>query len=267
MTKNTATDSQAPDFSDTCKSACADYLKYLNTLLVPVYEDLRSNSDSRTLKLHQVIGANLCAAHAIDYIIAIRQAIGIKEGRGALLKFFDTEYAVAGTRIQGGKMTLVDAVNNAMKHIRIEPKRYKDLIQQYGQVSFECLVEDGGRILCFLDGFRFDYVRVVLLPVLKALCELHFEDEEEVAEFARGGIKDVACGAYCGDDDDDPIDALVNACNPTCINCEEGEEDCLCAEYIFAGEAGEFEARFTTSAELDNLFYAVSGAYRRDRLI
>lgn len=267
MTDSIATDSQILDLSETCRSACADYLKYLNTLLVPVFDELRSNSDGRTLKLHQVIGANLCAAHAIDYIIAIRQTIGIKERRGDLLRCFDTKYAIAGPRIQGGKMTLVDAVNNAMKHIRIEPKRYKDLIQQYGQVSFECLVEDDGRILCLLDGFRFDYVRVVLLPVLEALCAWHFEDEEKVAGFARGSIKDINVGAYVGDDDGDPIDALINACNPTCLNCDEGEEDCKCAEYIFAGETGEFEARFAATAELDTLFSAVSGAYRRDRLI
>lgn len=266
MTKSTATDSQDFNLSEACRSACADYLRYLDTLLVPVFEELRNDSDGRTLKLHQVIGANLCAAHAIDYIIAIRQTLGIKEARGALLRCFDSEYAIGGTRIQGGKMTLVDAVNNAMKHIRIEPKRYKDLIQQYGQVSFECLVEDDGRILCLLDGFRFDYVRVVLLPVLEALCAWHFEEEEEVAEFARGDMDDIAFGV-CTGDDDDPIDALINTCNPTCINCDEGEEDCQCAEYIFAGETGEFEARFAITAELDTLLSAVSGAYRRDRLI
>lgn len=267
MSKSTATDSMDHELSETCRGACADYLKYLDTLLLPVFEELRSNSDSRSLKLHHVIGANLCAAHAIDYIIAIRRALGLKEGRGALIQVFDAEYAVAGARIQGGKMTLVDAINNAMKHIRIEPKRYEDLIRQYGQVSFECLVEDDGRILCLLDGFRFDYVRVVLLPVLEALCAWHFEDEEAVAEFARGGMEDMDFGAHSGIDDDDPIDALINACNPTCISCGESENDCQCAEYVFAGETGEFEARFATSAELDTLFYAVSGAYRRDRLV
>lgn len=267
MTKSYSTDSLDHELSETCRSACADYLKYLDTLLVPVFKELRSTSDKRNLKLHQVIGANLCAADAIDYIIAIRQALGMKEPRGALLKVFDTEYAIAGSRIKEGKMPLVDAVNNAMKHIRIEPKRYKSLIQQYGQVSFECLVEHEGRILCLLDGFRFDYVRVVLLPVLEALCAWHFEGEEEVAEFARGGMNDMDFGVYSGDDDDDPIDALINACNPTCINCDESEEDCHCAEYVFSGEKGEFEARFATSTELDSLLSAVSGAYRRDRLI
>lgn len=267
MTKSTWTDSPDHKLSEMCRSACADYLKYLDTLLVPVFEELKSTSDKRSLKLHQVIGANLCAAHAIDYIIAIRQTLDMKETRGALLPVFDTEYAVAGGRIKGGKMTLVDAVNNAMKHIRIEPKRYKSLIQQYGQISFECLVEHEGRILCLLDGFRFDYVRVVLLPVLEALCAWRFEGEEDVAEFARGGMEDMDFGVYSGDDDDDPIDALINACNPTCINCDEGEADCRCAEYVFAGEKGEFEARFATSAELDTLLSAVSGAYRRDRLI
>ncbi|MDP9509892.1 hypothetical protein Q7O56_12635 [Pseudomonas protegens] len=139
MSKSTATDSLDHEFSETCRSTCADYLKYLDTLLLPVFEELRSHSDSRSLRLHQVIGANLCAAHAIDYIIAIRRALGLKGGRGALIQVFDAEYAVAGARIQGGKMTLVDAVNNAMKHIRVEPKRYEDLIQQYGQVQLRML--------------------------------------------------------------------------------------------------------------------------------
>lgn len=267
MTKSTESGSQDLAISEGYRSACADYLKYLDTFLIPAQEELRTSSDVRTLKLHQVIGANLCAAHAVDYIIAIRKKIGLCTPRGALVQSFDTEFAVTGARIQGGKMALVDAVNNAMKHIRIEPTRYQDLIQKYGQVSFECLVEDEGRILCLLDGFRFDYVRVVLLPVLQALCAWHFEDEEEVAEFARGGMEDIAHAAYSDLDDDDPIDALINACNPPCINCNEGEEDCQCAEYIFAGEAGEFEARFATSAELDTLLSKVSGAYRRDRLI
>lgn len=267
MTKSTTTDTQHLELSETCRSACADYLRYLDTLLIPAFEELRSDSDGRSLRLHQVIGANLCAAHAIDYIIAIRQALGIEEGRGALLQRFDTEYAIAGARIQGGKMKLVDAINNAMKHIRIEPKRYQDLIKQYGQVSFECLVEDEGRILCLLDGFRFDYVRVVLLPVLEALCTWHFEDEKEVAEFAQGGMEEMGFVAHTGDEDDDPIDAMINACNPTCISCDEGEEDCQCAEYVFAGETGEFEARFATTVELDTHLSAISGAYRRDRLI
>lgn len=106
----------------------------------------------------------------------------------------------------------------------------------------------------------------MLLPVLEALCTWHFEDEEAVAEFARGGMEDMDLGVHSGIDDD-PIDALINACNPTCINCGEGEDDCQCAEYVFAGETGEFEARFATSAELDTFLYAVSGAYRRDRLV
>jgi hypothetical protein len=93
-----------------------------------------------------------------------------------------------------------------------------------------------------------------------------FENEVDVLEFAKGGFvfESGGCSVY---HDDDPIDALIEAVNPTCLNCDESEEDCLCAEYVFDGHAGEFEARFTSSAELDNLFSEVSGAYRRDRLV
>ena len=266
MTKNTQTDAPELPISEPCRNACSDYLKYLDTILTPVLEELKSDSDNRALTLHQVIGANLCAAHAVDYIVAIRQTIGLNQSRGILVPIFDEEYGVCGARIHGGKMALVDAVNNAMKHIRINPKRYQTLVQKYGQVSFECLVEADGRILCLLDGFRFDYVRVVLIPVLQALCSWAFQDEEDVVEFARGGMGEMDGGAAYSLDDD-PVDALIDACNPLCSNCDEDEEECQCAEFMFDGQAGEFEARFATNAELDSLLSAVSSAYRRDRLV
>ena len=267
MTKKTETGTLESHISKQCKSACADYLKYLDTILTPLLNQLKSDSDSRSLTLHQVIGANLCAAHSVDYIVAIRKTIGMNQPRGMLVAIFDQEFGIFGSRISGGKMALVDAVNNAMKHIRIDPDRYRTLVQKYGQVSFECLVEVDGRILCLLDGFRFDFVRVVLIPVLQALCSWAFQDEEEVTEFARGGMKGIECGTAYSPADYDPIEALIDACNPLCSNCDEGREECQCAEYMFDGQAGEFEARFVTNAELDSLISAVSGAYRRYRLV
>lgn len=252
--------------SEVCRSACADYLKYLESILEPALTELEETTRARRLTLHQVIGANLCVAHAVDYIQAIRAADGIKEKRSELITKFDAEFSIDGTRIQGGKMTLVDAVNNAMKHIRINPNRYEDLVQKYGQLSFECLVAYEGRVLCILDGFRFDYVRAVLLPAFRALRGWQFDDEVDVLEFARGGLV-FDSGGWCACEEDDPIDAIIDAVNPTCLNCDESEDECVCAEYVFDGRAGEFEARFTSSAELDTLFSEVSGAYRRDRLI
>ncbi|WP_127837605.1 hypothetical protein [Burkholderia gladioli] len=253
--------------SDHCRSACADYLKYLRTILSPALKELKQDSDNRSLVLHRVIGGNLCAAHAADYIFAIRKTVGLNEKRGKLIEIFDKEFGISGARIQGGKMALVDAVNNAMKHIRIDPTRYKILVQKYGQVSFKCLVEDGGRILCLLDGFRFDYVRVVLMPVLQALCRWTSEDEEGIAELSLGGTEKIELSETDKLDYDDSIDALIDACNPRCSNCDEHEEECQCAEYIFDGQIGHFETRFSTDIEIDSLLFAVSGAYRRDRLI
>jgi Rad3-related DNA helicase len=145
---------EAHQLSETCRSACADYLKYLESILEPALTELEEDDRQRRLTLHQVIGANLCVAHAVDYIQAIRAADGIKEKRTELIAKFDAEFSIDGARIQNGKMTLIDAVNNAMKHVRINPNRYEDLVQKYGQVSFECLVAVEGRILCILDGVR-----------------------------------------------------------------------------------------------------------------
>ncbi|WP_419735641.1 hypothetical protein [Pseudomonas sp. COR18] len=258
------TDEQS--LSKACESACCDYLKYLKSILEPALKQLEKDSEARTLSLHQVIGANLFAAHAIDYLHAIRMADGLAEKRYQLVLSFDSKFAVAGSRIKDGKMSLIDAVNNAMKHIRIDPKRYADLIQEYGPISFECLVAADGKVLCLLDGFRFDYVRVALLPVLRALCGWQFENEWDVLEFARGGFELVEDEGSFFAEYDDPIDALIEVCTPTCINCDEYEEECQCAEYIFNGEASTYEGRFASSAKLDSLLYPVSGAYRRDRL-
>lgn len=251
--------------TEALRSACGDYLRYLDSILEPALDDLESATAARTLKLHQVIGANLCAAHAVDYIHAIRTADGIKGSRTSLVKTFDSEYGILGAHIDEGKMPLIDAINNAMKHIRIDPKRYADLVRQYGPVSFECLVEDEGRVLCLLDGYRFDYVRVVLIQALRALKGWSFEDEEDVLEFARGGMV-IIDGGSASYDDDDPIEGLIEACNPPCQSCNEYEDDCLCAEYMFDGKTGQFEPRFATTGELDALLSAASGAYRRDRL-
>jgi hypothetical protein len=131
--------------------------------------------------------------------------------------------------------------------------------------STQSLFEQDGRVLCLLDGYRFDYVRVVLEPAGKALTEWDFEDDEEIRQFARGEIvvehysaEDALMGS---DDPVDAIDQIIVACNPRCLHCDEGESDCVCAEYVFAGEKGEFEPMFRTDFDFDTVMSRISGAY------
>ena len=81
-----------------------------------------------------------------------------------------------------------------------------------------------------MEGYRFDYVRVVLFPAYRALANWDFETTADVLEFARGEFN---IDGWSADDDlmasNDPADAIdqmIAACNPHCLHCDEGEDDC-----------------------------------------
>jgi hypothetical protein len=166
------------------EQACKDYGRYIRAIFEPAMVRLKANINAGHVELHQVFGANLFVAHAVDYIQAIRNADGIKESRTDLVRKFDQTFSVNGARFSNRKFELIDAINNALKHIRLDPKRYRQLEQQYGPISFQSLVEEKGRVLCILDGYRFDYARVVLRPAYQALADWDLDAVEDVLEFA-----------------------------------------------------------------------------------
>ncbi|WP_222622024.1 hypothetical protein [Variovorax sp. PAMC26660] len=229
--------------------------------------DLLIEAKARRATLHHVFGANLFIAHAVDYVYAIRNAYGITENRRDFVREFDGLFSVGGSRLGDRKFELIDAINNALKHIRLDPKRYRDVEGRYGPISFQSLFEQDGRVLCLLDGYRFDYVSAVLAPAGRALTDWDFEDDAQIRRFARGDGDFVV--DYYGAEDAlmesnepaDAIDQMIAACNPRCSHCGEGEEDCVCAEYVFAGEQGEFEPRFRADFDFDAVMSRISGAY------
>lgn len=97
-----------------------------------------------------------------------------------------------------------------------------------------------------LEGYRFDYSRVILRPAIDALSRWRFSDIEDVLDFAHGDAIVGSCPAYISDDDD-PIDQMITYCNPVCDDCAEPETDCLCATFVYDGEKGSFAPDFTTS--------------------
>ncbi|MDD0813370.1 hypothetical protein PSQ39_01880 [Curvibacter sp. HBC28] len=235
----------------------------------PAFAALRSDLAGGSARLHQVFGANLFLAHAIDYVLAIRIADGIAGGRAKLVKTFDEIFSVAGARIGNRKFELIDAINNSLKHIELDPVRYDDLRQRYGQLTFRSLVEEDGLVLCILEGFRFDYARVVLRPAYAALSGLDHESAEDVLEFARGrGVEDswsVADELMFSSDPADAIDQMIMACNPECEDCGEREDTCRCAQFKYDGTAGRFEPLVHDRFDFDTVMSRISGAYRPDR--
>lgn len=247
------------------EQTCADYRQYLHVILAPAMAALQADMDARRASLHQVFGANLFVAHAVDYIHAIRKADGVDEGRLDFVQRFDQLFCVGGTRLSNRKFELIDAINNALKHIRLDPKRYRHLEKHYGPISFQSLYEDDGRVLCILEGYRFDYARVVLRPAYRALANWDFRNTADVLEFSRGEFD---LSDWSADDDlmasDDPADAIdqmIAACTPPCIHCGEGENECICAEYVFEGEKGQFEPRFCSDFNFDRAMSRISRGY------
>lgn len=246
--------------------ACDDYGQYLRLILEPAMEQLRDGMEARNLRLHQVFGANLYLAHAVDYIQKIRRTADISETRSEFMTQFDRLFSVKGARFGNKKFELIDAINNALKHIRLDPVRYKQLEERYGLISFQSLVEEGGDVLCLLEGYRFDYVRVVLRPAWHALKGWDFESVKDVLEFACEAAGQWASGEqFSGEDWDDPIDKMMEACNPTCEDCGEQENECRCSQYVYQGAEGEFVSAFRRNFDFDEVMSRISGAYRRER--
>lgn len=248
------------------KQACDDYRYFVQQILRPARGNLQAKVRENQITLHEAFGINLIAAHSVDYLLAIRTAAGIPGGRKELIVNFDERFAVAGAYIRNRKMELIDAINNGLKHIRLRPTQYKEVIERYGQISVRSLNEHDGRIMCHLAEYRFDYCRVVLLPALTALSSWDLHTDEDVFEFAKGDFDIVAdAGSLDIYDPRDPstaIDQMIEFCSSPCANCEESPDSCECAEYVFAGEHGKFRPlHAATSHQMDELMAQISPSY------
>lgn len=243
--------------------ACNDYRRYVDAILRPAMESFRRKLDSEPVEMHQVFGANLFLAHAVDYIQAIRVADGICEARIDLVRRFDEYFSVNGARFKNKKFELIDAINNALKHIRLDASRYKHIARAYGDISFNSLVEENGRVLCILDGYRFDYSRVVLRPAIKALVDWQLDSQTSILEFARGNIfLDTSVSDL---DADDPIDQMIHYANPNCDDCGQLPDECACETFTYNGEVGSFTSDFRSEFNFDGVMSQISGAYKVER--
>jgi hypothetical protein len=217
------------------------------------------------VSLHQVFGANVFLAHAVDYVRAIRTVDGIKQTRIELVQGFDETFSVEGARIGNRKFELIDAINNSLKHISLDSDRYDHLLKKYGQICFRSLVEEEGQVLCILEGYRFDYVRVVLRPAYSALAGVGQASVESVLDFARGeAVVEhwVADDLMSSSDPADAIDQMIEHCNPACEDCGEREVECKCAQYMYDGAEGQFVPTFHANFDFDRVMSRISGAYR-----
>jgi len=113
------------EVTEALQLASDDYRQFITNILEPAKDDLEAKVKLNAVALHQVFGVNLLLAHSVDYLQAVRSADGIKESRKDLVKTFDERFSVAGAYLGNRKMELIDAINNALKHIRLDTKRYE----------------------------------------------------------------------------------------------------------------------------------------------
>lgn len=247
------------------EQSCGDFLLFLRTILRPAAEEFEARLFAKDMRLHHVFQTNVLAAHMIDYLVAIQKAAGKEVTRRELVREFDRLYAVEGAEYLNRKFQLVDAVNNALKHIELDKQRgtNQEPIQQYGPIGFRCLREEGGLVLFGAGKYRFDFARVALRPVLAVVTPREFEEVEDVVDFALGRCADAdVLDAY--DDDPDPIDQMIDYCNPTCLDCGEGGDDCRCSEFRYDGKSGDFRGNWDESFDFDAVMSRISGAYSSD---
>ena len=118
----------------------ASYLiSYLNDVLTPASDEFFTILNNNTLQLHNVFSFNAILAHVVDYMIFIAKK-KTKITRADFIKSFDERYEVDGSKHISNKFSLLDAINNSFKHVELDKKRYKELIEKYGDLSFHSLI-------------------------------------------------------------------------------------------------------------------------------
>ena len=246
---------------DLTKKACEDLVRYCEMVLNPAATQFLSDLENNAVSLHQAYSVTMFAAHAMDYIHAIRAAKGDKISRADLLKEFDDLFEIEGAQLSNRKFQLINSINNSLKHIEIDGSKpsNSEAIKQYGPIRFGSLVEKEGKVICNLQHYWFDFGRVVLRPVLQELANLDLEDQTYIEDFATGDLGYIEISMI---DEDDPIDKMIEYCNPDCLNCGEAEGECDCKSYVFDKSGGRFEpippdSRFN----FDDVMSQISGAY------
>jgi hypothetical protein len=257
-----------PELALPLQQACEDYRHFLTYILRPALKDLEERVRNDAVMLHHAYGANLLAAHSVDYLLAIRKANGMSDSRTKLVNTFDEKFAVPGAYLRNRKMELIDAINNGLKHIRIDQERYKTVGERYGEISFQSLVAHKGCVMCHLDKYRFDYCRVVLLPALRTLADSDVSSNIYILEFAMGDFEVESVpdldDLYDPYDPSTAIDRMIELSSSPCANCKQSADECRCSEYIFDGTNGRYEPLYKASAsEIEDLMSRISPSYSR----
>lgn len=96
---------------------------------------------------------------------------------------------------------------------------------------------------------------------IAAIFNCGLKSVNDVDDFINGRI----CGStgYGNFDYDyqphDAIDRMIDACNPECMECGEGENDCDCPNFIYGASRGQFSSNTDPNFDFDDVMSNISG--------
>lgn len=237
-------------------------LSYINDVLVPSSKEFFNLLDDNNVLLHHAFSFNAILTHAIDYMVFIAKKTG-KATRTQFIKEFDEKYSVDGSIHINNKFRLQDAVNNSFKHVELDTtqSRYHDLIEKYGELTFHSLKAKDGKVFFDMPSYKFDYSRVVLRPIA-AIFDCGLSTTEDINDFINGRV--YGSTGY-GDFDyayepHDAIDRMIDACNPQCMDCGEGGDECDCPNFVYGEHQGEFVADTDPNFDFDDVMSHISSS-------
>lgn len=235
------------------------FLSYLNDVLIPSSKEFFSLLDSNKLMLHHAFSFNAILAHAIDYMVFIAQKHS-DISRKIFVSNFDKRYAVDGSIHISNKFSLLDAVNNSFKHVELDKRRYTQLIDIYGDLSFHCLKSNDGKIFFDMPSYKFDYARVVLRPIA-AIFDCELKTTKDVDDFINGLIcGSTGYGSFEYDyEPHDAIDRMIDACNAKCKNCNEDGNNCDCLTFVYGKNHGKYSPDIDPNFEFNDVMSQISG--------
>ncbi|MHD0644116.1 hypothetical protein ACYPKM_00600 [Pseudomonas aeruginosa] len=252
----------------------AEYLfHYANNILYPAGRDFLERLEKNEVELHHAYSCTFLLAHAMDHIAHCWAKIlgepKPSKVRGSVMAWLDDTYGSEGSEHIKRKFELLDAVNNALKHVELLPDRYKELIQVYGQISSSSLQIRDGRIMFIGKNYAFDFGRVVLRKLIDVFAvQINELDDVEAFVNCEEPVILMDSGPYGAYGEDVlPSDILIHELSKPCDDCGEGHENCRCELDNFAGTKGEFNPEQTNWSLVNEALEQVSGtreARRRD---
>lgn len=252
---------------------------FLNKIFLPASKEFDNKLSRNALALHDAFSMASLIAHTLDQIAICSKKLRCLGIRKEQVIKFDELFQVEGARFQNSKFRIVNAVNNAFKHGYLNDRNEYDLLKkEYGLYDFTVLIEKEGKIFFRSNSYQFDFARVILRPILNEITCLYQSDNCPNINYERsfglieyiddkicedGSIKQYPTITLADYDEEDPIDQMIQHCNPLCMDCGELEEDCECPTFLYGSETGEFSPEKDPFFNFDSVMSQISGAYKK----